>query len=127
MSRSRSNSMVTSLRPWRLEEETSRIPSTVITASSITSATSVSITSGAAPSSVTLTLTTGKSTSGIWLTPRRMNEMPPKMMSAAISIQAKTGLRIEMSERFMGPTPRWGRRRPGRRWEPARRRRPAGP
>ena len=48
---------------------------------------------------VTETVTTGKSTSGIWLTPSRRKQMPPKMMRAAMSIHAKTGFRMERSER----------------------------
>src|SRR3990167_6130419 len=71
-------------------------------ASSTTSTTSVSITSGAAPSQFRRTLTTGKSTSGSRLMPIRCELKKPKNIKADMSIQAKTGLRIERSERIMG-------------------------
>src|ERR1700733_7017847 len=70
-------------------------------ASSTGSKTWLSITSGAAPFRLNDTLTTGKSTSGSWLTPNLLKERRPKTMRAAISIHAKTGLRIESSERLI--------------------------
>src|SRR6185436_17536821 len=98
MLRFRSNSTMTVARPCLLVEEIDLTPSMVVTASSSGSMTSDSMTSGEAPSSVTCTLMTGKSTSGFWLTPRRAKPIPPKTIRPAISIQAKTWLRIEMSE-----------------------------
>ncbi len=67
---------------------------------------SVSITSGEAPLHVTLMVRTGKSTSGCSLTPRRERPMAPKMISAVISIHAKTGRRIERSASEANAGPR---------------------
>jgi len=50
---------------------------------------------GAAPFIVALIESTGKSTSGIWLMPILSMEIVPKMISPDISIQAKTGRRME--------------------------------
>src|SRR4051812_19122326 len=44
----------------------------------------------------------GKSTSGSWLTPRRFMQIAPKMISAAMRIQAKTERRMEIEMRFKG-------------------------
>src|SRR4029079_17541348 len=74
-----------------------RTPSTWVSASSRTSTTSFSITAGAAPSQSTLTEMVGKSTSGNWLTPMREAATRPKTTVAAMSIQAKTGLRMQAS------------------------------
>src|SRR6058998_141763 len=105
MLRFRSNSTTTFARPCLLVEEIVFTPSIVVTASSSGSMTSDSITSGEAPSRVTETLMTGKSTSGFWLTPRREKPMPPKMISAAISIQANTWFLIDRSERVTFRSP----------------------
>ena len=68
--------MVTLAWPCRAVEEISWIPSTVVTASSRTSTTSVSMISGEAPSQETETVTMGKSTSGFWLMPRPRKTVP---------------------------------------------------
>ena len=65
------DSTVTLACPWRVEEDMSRMPWTLVMASSTMSTTSDSMTSGAAPSHVKDTDTTGKSTFGNWLTPMR--------------------------------------------------------
>jgi len=59
------------------------------------------MTSGAAPRRFNPTEITGKSTSGRRLTPIRVKEIPPKIMREAMSIQAKTGFLIEISERLI--------------------------
>jgi len=43
----------------------------------------------------------GKFTSGRLETPIRMKQMNPKMMKAAMSIQANTGFRMEMSDKVI--------------------------
>ena len=67
---------VTLAWPWREVEVICCTPSTVVTASSRTSTTSVSMISGEAPSQETETLTIGKSTSGFWLIPRPRKTSP---------------------------------------------------
>src|SRR5207247_6118392 len=59
------------------------------------------MTSGAAPGSESWMVTMGRSMSGYWLTPRRVKAMPPKTISAIISIHAKTGRLIEIEARLM--------------------------
>src|SRR5947209_5575373 len=96
-----SNSMVMVVNPsWDLEL-TWRMPSTLMTASSMMSVTADSMTSGEAPSQVTATESTGKSTSGSWEMPMRENPIAPKTIKPIISIQAKTGFLMEVSERLM--------------------------
>jgi hypothetical protein len=79
-----------------------RMPSIWMRASSRGSTTSFSMTSGAAPSHTAETLMVGKSTSGNWLMPIRPPATMPKTIVAAMSIQARTGLRTQTSVRFMG-------------------------
>src|SRR5687767_4481035 len=100
-SRARSSSTVTDPEPWRDDEVSERTPSTWTSASSRISMTSFSITSGAAPSQATFTEMVGKSTSGSWLMPMRLAATRPKTTVPAISIQARTGLRMQASVSFI--------------------------
>src|SRR5690606_26625824 len=77
--------------PWAEMERSSSIPSTVLTASSMTWETSVSTSSGEAPGRVVRTLTVGRSTEGRRSTPRRGYEAAPTTTSARISIAARPG------------------------------------
>ena len=97
MLRSMSNSSVIEACPCWICDVTLRTPCVDSTCSSILSTTSLSMISGAAPLHVVLMVSTGKSTSGCSLTPRRESPIAPKMISAAMSIQAKTGRRMERS------------------------------
>jgi hypothetical protein len=103
--RERSSSTVIEQPPWREVEVIERTPSTCDSASSSGSAMSFSTTSGAAPSQATLTLMVGKSTSGNWLMPMRLMATAPKSTAPAISIQAKTGLRMQASVSIMTSPP----------------------
>ncbi len=115
MFRLMSSSIVTFAEPCREDEVRDLIPSTCMTASSSGSTTSCSMTSGAAPSHVTETEIVGESTSGNWLMPMRERATPPKTIVAAISIQARTGLRMQTSVMFIrGPPAGTGRSAPRR-------------
>src|SRR5690349_4055766 len=54
--------------------------------------------------------TTGRSMSGYWLTPSRVNAMPPNTINAIISIHAKTGRLMEIEARLMLLAPPFGGR-----------------
>src|SRR6185503_15921186 len=101
MSRLSSNSSLMFAVLWRQMLDIWTSPSTWMTADSIGSTTADSITSGAAPGSESWMVTTGRSMSGYWLTPSRVNAIPPKTISAIISIHAKTGRLIEIEARLM--------------------------
>src|SRR5688572_25757914 len=71
------------------------------TASSIGRVTSVSTSSGPAPGYGTSTLTKGKLTSGKRSMPRRPSDTIPRTMKLTITIVAKTGRLIDVSDIHM--------------------------
>ena len=98
-----------------------RMPSMVLISSSRMSVTSVSIVSGEAPGRIVVTVTNGKSTRGFKSRSRRKSEIKPSTTRLAISMNANTGRRIEISGRFIvSPPPR---RHPRPAWRPRRLRR----
>ena len=68
------------------------------TASSIGRVTSVSTSSGPAPGYTTVTLTNGKLTSGNRSMPSRVIDTTPSTMKLMMTIVAKTGRLIEVSD-----------------------------
>ena len=100
-SSSSSNSRLTMLTPSALTERIWRSPAIVLSCSSMMSVTSVSTVPGEAPGRAVVTETYGNSTSGKRSTPSRLNETMPSTTNDAISIVAKTGLRIDTSASHM--------------------------
>ena len=85
-------------RPSADVEMTRLTPLMPATASSIGRVTSVSTSSGPAPGYGTSTFTKGKLTSGKRSMPRRPSETMPSTMKLTMTIVAKTGRLIEVSE-----------------------------
>ena len=82
-------------------EMTRLTPLMPATASSIGRVTSVSTSSGPAPGYTTEMLTKGKLTSGKRSMPRRPSDTMPSTMKLTMTIVAKTGRLIEVSEIHM--------------------------
>ena len=91
MSRSRRKVAMTTVEPAREMLRSSSIPSTVLTASSISRATSISISSGEAPGSEARAETLGMSTEGRRSTPSPVKAAAPTTTIARMIIEAKTG------------------------------------
>ena len=81
-------------------DRSSSIPATVLTAASMRSVTSASMLSGVAPGFVVLTDTTGVSIRGYRSTPSVNRLTPPTTTIAAMSIDANTGRRTQISASF---------------------------
>src|SRR5439155_15632945 len=101
--RSRVNSRVIWLFSSEEELERVRSPWIVDSSSSSTSVTAVSTTCALAPGSVVDTEMIGGSMSGSSRTARRVYPMTPKSTRAAENMLARTGRRMDVSERFIGP------------------------